>query len=168
MYYSDHGRNVAYSFPINMCAKKIDNCDDGNNSLLIGTAKVEFILPTKWPTTGIYRPKRSANPNDNSLVLSVSFDTHKILFTGDASGATLDAVVKNMDNTEKLKNVNCIVIPHHGSNRNGEFAWYYYVKDNIEKNFNWPHILTLISSDPKIGDRLPWFGVSKFRGFMWI
>lgn len=119
------------------------------------------VLPTAWPTTGKSVTARSADANDNSISLVVKYGDSKVLLTGDSTGATLNAVQKVPENIELLKNITCIILPHHGSNLNGAFSWFYFVKSNIINPFSLP-LLTIISSDPKECDHLPWAGVSKF------
>jgi metal-dependent hydrolase (beta-lactamase superfamily II) len=125
-------------------------------------ANVEIspILPTVWPTTG-KDSTTSNDPNDNCISLVVKYGKGKILLTGDSTGATLNAVQKVPQNIIDLQNVTCMLLPHHGSNLNGAFTWFYFVKSNITPGFQLP-LLTLISSDPKEAHSLPWAGVSKF------
>jgi hypothetical protein len=120
------------------------------------------VLPVTWPTTGKNTlVKRSEDANDNSISLVVQYGNSKVLLTGDSTGATLNAVQKVPENINILKNITCMLLPHHGSNLNGAFSWFYFVKSNITNTFSLP-LLTIISSDPKECDHLPWAGVSKF------
>lgn len=121
------------------------------------------VLPIAWPTTGKgERSKRSEDANDNSISLVVSYGDSRVLLTGDSTGATLNAVQKVSANEDVLQNITCMLLPHHGSNLNGAFSWFYYIKSRVTGAFSLP-LLTIISSDPMECDRLPWAGVTKFR-----
>ncbi|MGL5258725.1 MAG: ComEC/Rec2 family competence protein [Lachnospiraceae bacterium] len=52
--------------------------------------------------------------NGNSLVFLLSYQEFKMLFTGDMTEATLDAMLQNETVTSKLKNISFLQIPHHG------------------------------------------------------
>jgi hypothetical protein len=130
---------------------------------VLGTeVEISPVLPMTWPTTGKSpHEKISEDPNDNSISLVVKYGQSKILLTGDSTGATLNAVQKVSQNIENLKDITCMLLPHHGSNLNGAFTWFYFAKSNVSSGFSLP-LLTIISSDPKEADHLPWAGVSKF------
>lgn len=155
IFYNDFGKGPKIPFPEGIKIKRILARKDASDGLALGKAEVNFILPTEGVKKG---RKRSTDPNDNSLVLTVTLGADKILFTGDASGATLNAIQQVPENLKMLKNVTCIAIPHHGSNLNGEFAWFYFVKDHSDIGIP---ILGLVSSDPKEADHLPWYGISQ-------
>ena len=69
--------------------------------------------------------------NDRSIVVKVGFCRKSFLFTGDATGKTLDAIRGNkrivdyrvQHNRNHLKNVSILVIPHHGSDTNKSSNW---------------------------------------------
>ncbi len=73
--------------------------------------------------------------NSSSLVIHVNFGVGSVLFTGDATGNTMDAVygdTKNPDtlvsavsrrNRSLLRRVNFLIAPHHGSETEGSPFW---------------------------------------------
>lgn len=136
----------------------------GIEQLLGPGANIEAVIPDPWPQVGKKVRARSKDPNDNSLVLVVTdtVENKKFLFPGDATGLTLEYIIKNPSNIEKLKNIDCIVIPHHGSNEAGAFEWFHFIKENA--TILTP-LLSIISSDPAECDFLPWFGICKFNCF---
>jgi beta-lactamase superfamily II metal-dependent hydrolase len=109
------------------------------------------VLPNKWPFLHSTPPgSRSTDRNDNSLVLVVEYGIDRILLTGDASGHTLDAIKAGGSHSDKLENITCMILPHHGSNNNREFEW---VK-HIHKISN-DKLVLLVSSDPTQNNKIP-------------
>lgn len=134
--------------------------------LLLGAgAKIEAVIPDPWPQVGKRVRTRSTDPNDNSLVLVVTdiVEKKKFLFPGDATGLTLEYIRRSPTNLEKLQDIDCIFIPHHGSNLSGAFDWFHFIKGYVTQIR--PPLLAVISSDPTECDFLPWFGISQFDCF---
>jgi hypothetical protein len=85
---------------------------------------VDVVIPEEWPRHGKNsKAKRSKDQNDNSMAIVVTDKDNgkKFLLPEDATGATLDCVIKSLNNVEKLQNIDCIIVPHHGSNLSGAF-----------------------------------------------
>jgi beta-lactamase superfamily II metal-dependent hydrolase len=173
VYCSDFAAPIAYTnvveewrnsqgIMVNSVNTAADVADIGN--VLGDNIEISVVIPENWPRHGKKdRATRSKDPNDNSMAIVVT-DTNekkKLLFPGDATGATLDCVMRSEDNIEKLKDINCMIVPHHGSNLSGAFSWIHFVKDNIMHNKSEP-LLAIVSSDPTECDLLPWFGISQF------
>jgi len=105
--------------------------------------------------------------HDYNLVLKLCYRNRNILFTGDASARLFTHLRQEYSKRQDLYrsllgNISCLIMPHHGSNRSGEYAWFYAVKD-LSTIPDYP-LLTLISSDPnpeKGRDALPWYGVTE-------
>ena len=71
--------------------------------------------------------------NDLSLIIKVVFNKNQsILFTGDATGKTLEAVWQN---DKEALNVRFLVAPHHGSSTEGSLLWPIYVNSLNPYNF---------------------------------
>ena len=71
--------------------------------------------------------------NDLSLVVKVSFNgTQSILFTGDATGKTLDTIWQNNKNS---LNTHFLIAPHHGAATDGSLLWPMYVNSLNPYNF---------------------------------
>lgn len=139
--------------PIDITTNKIDI-----SQALGSRALVQQIFYASIPT--------SKNPNDFSAPFVITHGTdNKILITGDASGYSLDLVQQYLyahpEDEEKLQNITFMVLPHHGSNEDGGFAWFDFIKSNVISDFKCP-LVTLISSDPNGMHKLPWFGVTRF------
>lgn len=137
----------------------------GIERLLGDGIKIEAVMPDPWPQVGKRVRTRSTEPNDNSLVLVVmdTFEKKKFLFPGDATGLTLEYIIRSEANLEKLKDIDCIFIPHHGSNLSGAFDWFHFIKGHVTQNR--PPLLAVVSSDPTECDFLPWLGISQFDCF---
>ena len=147
-------RNIRTNSGRSIQCIQVDNVSDIPVEDVLGTdVKVIPVLPAAWPT--------SENPNDGSISLVIKYGKSKILLTGDSTGATLNAIQKAPKNKIYLQDITCMLLPHHGSNLNGAFTWFYFVKSNISKGFDLP-LLTIISSDPEEAGSLPWYGVSEF------
>lgn len=100
-------------------------------------------------------PRKLIHPdetNSQSLVFLLTYGGRSILFTGDATGETLDCclygetplsdeVKKNCTLTKK---VNILIVPHHGSETDGSLRWTHYVSKHSRKNF----LGAVISVDP--------------------
>ena len=92
--------------------------------------------------------------NPQSLVFLLTYGGHSILFTGDATGETLDCCLYGgtplpsevEKNRRMLKKVNILVVPHHGSETDGSFRWTHYVLKHSKENF----LGAIISVDPHI------------------
>ena len=70
--------------------------------------------------------------NDLSLIVKVIYNGQSILFTGDATDKTLDAVWQK---SKSSLNVNFLVAPHHGSSTEGSLLWPIYVNSLNPYNF---------------------------------
>lgn len=57
--------------------------------------------------------KRNSNDNDNSLVIFVKYKNYSILLTGDISKKIIKEIVEKNEN--KIKNIDILLYPHHGS-----------------------------------------------------
>ena len=167
IYCSDFGKDSKFLQESNLWGANnqyisVQSSADVNNinNLLGENISIEAMIPSSWPVTRSGR--RSTNPNDNSLVLLINdrINKKKILLTGDATGILLDCIQQDADSTEKMKDIDCIVVPHHGSNLSGEFNWINFIKDNVSTDKKDP-LLILISSNPETANNLPWFGISK-------
>lgn len=94
----------------------------------------------------------SDETNPQSLVFLLTYGGRSILFTGDATGETLDCCLYGETplseivgkNRKMLKRVNILVVPHHGSETDGSFRWTYYVLKHSRGNF----LGAIISVDP--------------------
>ena len=103
--------------------------------------------------------------HDKNLVIKVTTtsaegEQRSVLLTGDANGTLLSSLLCIPKNREILKDIDCLIVPHHGSNDRGEFAWL-KVKDFISGNRLLPQLLSIVCSDPDIKksqtiDFLPW------------
>ncbi len=76
---------------------------NSNNKIIIDNdLKIDIL----WPEEGFY----SQDENDNSLVILITFNETRILYTGDISKEV------EKDILEKIKNsIDIILVPHHGS-----------------------------------------------------
>ena len=70
--------------------------------------------------------------NDLSLIVKVIYNGQSILFTGDATDKTLDAIWQK---SKSSLNVNFLVAPHHGSSTEGSLLWPIYVNSLNPYNF---------------------------------
>lgn len=71
--------------------------------------------------------------NDFSLVVKVSFnDTQSILFTGDATGKTLDSIWQS---DKSSLNTHFLIAPHHGAATDGSLLWPMYINSLNPYNF---------------------------------
>ncbi|MFQ6723042.1 MAG: ComEC/Rec2 family competence protein [Opitutales bacterium] len=92
------------------------------------------------------------NKNDKSSVFVLTYQGIKVLFTGDATGLSLDNYVEKHQegdnaivdaNRELLKNIHLFVMPHHGSSTEDSFRWTLYVTKHS------PNLLaSVICGDP--------------------
>ena len=85
------------------------------------------------PIAGVVCPMQ--NNNSNSIVVCINFGVGTVLFTGDATGNTMDAIygdTKSPDtlvsavsrrNRSLLRRVNFLIAPHHGSETEGSPFW---------------------------------------------
>ena len=96
-----------------------------------------FCLPNK----GI---EATRSKNACSLVIQLSCAGGNILFTGDATGATFDALAKIPQNQEIFRNINFLIIPHHGSDSEGSGEWL----SNIVKESGDHFVGALVSANP--------------------
>jgi hypothetical protein len=110
--------------------------------------------------------------HDKNLVIKVTYCSQdssirrSILLPGDANGTLLSSLLSVEENRALLKDIDCMVLPHHGSNNSGEFAWL-NVKDFVSDNRLFSPLLTIVSSDPDAGksaaiDVLPWPEIQHF------
>jgi beta-lactamase superfamily II metal-dependent hydrolase len=173
-----------YGIPITSVNKDTDL--SGVKDILGGGVTIEPVIPSEWPQHGKKVRRRSTDPNDNSLVLVVkdAIEDKKFLFPGDATGLSLEYIRRDSGNIEKLKDIDCIIVPHHGSNLSGAFDWVHFVEKNVSASSfpssssslpsspsssststMIPPLLAVVSSDPKECDSLPWFGVRDFFCF---
>lgn len=129
---------------------KDPGCNDGydNNevedilSRIVGKGTNVSVLS---PTPNVVRT--ALDNNSNSLVIHVNFGVGSVLFTGDATGNTLDAVygdTKNLDshtvavsvrNRSLLKRVNFLIAPHHGSETEGSPFWLSHIMKLSSNSF---------------------------------
>lgn len=94
----------------------------------------------------------SDETNPQSLVFLLTYGGRSILFTGDATGETLDCCLYGGSplpdivgkNRELMKRVNILMVPHHGSETDGSFRWTHYVLKHSKENF----LGAIISVDP--------------------
>ena len=98
--------------------------------------------------------------HDNNLILKISYKEKGILFTGDADGRLYTSYRKSQDSEKKdykkmFEDADCLIMPHHGSNREGEHVWFWETRDISKEKHKYP-LLTIVSSDPKGKDKLPW------------
>ena len=100
-------------------------------------------------------PRALIHPNEKnlqSLVFLLTYSGRSILFTGDATGETLDCCLYGGSplpdivgkNRELMKRVNILMVPHHGSETDGSFRWTHYVLKHSKENF----LGAIISVDP--------------------
>lgn len=87
----------------------------------------KFCLPTKGIAGKLTK-------NTCSLVVRLSCEGGNILFTGDATGATWDAL-KGDPNMEIFRSVNFLVIPHHGAETARSNLWLPHIATSAENNF---------------------------------
>jgi beta-lactamase superfamily II metal-dependent hydrolase len=132
------------------------------NALGEGIAVVP-IVPSAWSSQG-----RMGDANDNSLPLVIIDHRNgkKILLTGDASALTLDWVLadicRGLYPEDLLQDIDCMVVPHHGSNLKGGLSWIPYVKDEFSEGHVHP-LVSIVSSNPEEADHLPWGSVLKLK-----
>lgn len=89
--------------------------------------------------------------NPQSLVFLLTYGGRSILFTGDATGETLDCCLHGetplppnvIKNRAMMKKVNVLMVPHHGSETDGSWRWTYYVLKHSKKFLG-----AIISVDP--------------------
>ena len=103
----------------------------------ITNATLSFLQPLHKITT--------ANKNDKSSVFVLTYQGINVLFTGDATGLSLDNYVEKhqnfnfsqqgnlIRNRAILKNINLFVMPHHGSSTEDSFRWTLYVTKHSPK-----------------------------------
>ena len=96
--------------------------------------------------------------NDKSSVFTLTYDDIKVLFTGDATGKTLDNYVEKHQgvigfqkfvvdqNRKLLENVHLLVIPHHGSSTEDSFRWTLYILKHSNNL-----LASVISADAFVG-----------------
>lgn len=84
--------------------------DTLNNAIQVPSG-IKFLNP------GLGTTKR--DKNTQSLVFCLNFRGNNLLFTGDATGATFNAI----SNGSLLKKVNFLMIPHHGSHTQDSPVW---------------------------------------------
>ena len=102
-----------------------------------GIGTVEILEPVYQIT------EDKANPH--SLVLKVIYDKQSILFTGDATKETFEAIYGDAKNEEvkelsiknrlALKSVNFLIAPHHGANTAESNLWLMHVNAKNPYNF---------------------------------
>jgi beta-lactamase superfamily II metal-dependent hydrolase len=147
------GSGVPRYTPINL----VGNSPVDFSGILGDNTKVEQIFYGTQP--------QSTNANDFSAPFVITYGGNKILITGDASGYSLNLVQLYLrdhpEDEDKFDNITLMILPHHGSNADGGYAWFDFVKSHVSRDFTLP-LVTLISSDPNGKDKLPWFGVTKF------
>jgi glyoxylase-like metal-dependent hydrolase (beta-lactamase superfamily II) len=110
------------------CNSGYDNDEIERNLSLIMGANVSILSPIPIVRT-------AADNNSNSLVVSINKGSGTVLFTGDATGNTLDLILgdtKSPDrniravslrNRNLLRMVNFLIAPHHGSETEGSPFW---------------------------------------------
>ncbi len=83
--------------------------------------------------------------NSYSLVFSITYKNNSILFTGDSTGDAFDRFLSKkrkkffqsylvQRNKKIIKNINVLVMPHHGTDTEG--SWYWTVRINKINHFN--------------------------------
>ncbi len=97
--------------------------------------------------------------NSHSLILKVTYDKQSILFTGDATKATFEAIygdtkneqVKNLSikNRLALKSVNFLISPHHGASSAESNLWLMHV--NAKNFYNFVGTIFCASNDTQHG-----------------
>lgn len=110
-------------------------CSNELLTLLFGieiakNASISFLVP-------LTKIENSVN-NDISLILKITYHNQSILFTGDATGKTFEAIVgdsKNNENREILSGTNVLVAPHHGSISDGSLLWLMHITSKNPYNF---------------------------------
>ena len=149
-------------------------CDFFSTDLLGSDVKIVPIRPYNWE--GV--PKTSTEAHNRNLVLKIIYAGRSLLLTGDASGDLLNRILPFDDMTDgaghpitlptgydcaamgdSLWDIDAIVVPHHGSNENGEFAWLSRVATFVKSPKSKAPLLTIISSDPDGKNALPWRSV---------
>lgn len=101
------------------------------------------------PTRGLL--DRSVT-NSYSLVFRLTYCGRSILFTGDATGDPLDSCLyrenplpKTVEkNRQVMKEINLLVMPHHGADTEGSWRWTAYTAKHSKSNF----VGAIISADP--------------------
>lgn len=89
--------------------------------------KISFLNPIEM------KKGENLGNNDFSLVVKVSFnDTQSILFTGDATGKTLDSIWQS---DKSSLNTHFLIAPHHGAATDGSLLWPMYINSLNPYNF---------------------------------
>ena len=85
--------------------------------------------------------------NDLSLVVKVLFNNNQsVLFTGDATGKTLDSIWQN---DKSSLNTHFLIAPHHGAATDGSLLWPIYVNSLNPYNFAGVIFSAPLGSDDK-------------------
>ena len=92
-------------------------CTDGTNNSTIGTLVNPFTPIIEYLNPDPLEPFN--NDNDNSIVLLVTYGNTTILLMGDCEKACEDRLVENL----YPRNVDVLVVPHHGSKTSSSAAF---------------------------------------------
>lgn len=114
------------------------------NELLFGKSdknRISFLNPIEMTK------REKLENNDLSLVVKVLFNNNQsVLFTGDATGKTLDSIWQN----DKLSlNTHFLIAPHHGAATDGSLLWPIYVNSLNPYNFAGVIFSAPLGSDDK-------------------
>lgn len=111
------------SYFLNGKQTSLRHIEDALNNAIQVTSGIKFLNP------GLGTTKR--DKNTQSLVFCLNFRGNNLLFTGDATGATFNAI----SNRNLLKKVNFLMVPHHGSHTQNSPIWQNKVVESSGDNF---------------------------------
>lgn len=130
------------------CIKKVytsyEEMETSLNSL-VKDCSFTFLRPTRSPLN-------LTTTNSYSLVFRLTYCKCSILFTGDATGDPLDSCLYGKNplpktvkkNRQVMKEINLLVMPHHGADTEGSWRWTAYTAKHSKSNF----VGAIISADP--------------------